>query len=214
LRNLAARLLSALLFVMANPAAAILIDDFSVGSFNVQSTGPSVGEMAFDGQACLSFCLSGNRQLQMLSNTSGNVSTAQLIAPPGEAQVVMPAGGGTINYIYQLTGGAVQNITEGGTATQIEVWLTAFEPGTSVGVHLEDDLGASESHNIFPSFPSPPTQLLPGIASIPLANFVTVDLQRVNYFRIAINTQGEAGVNQVSLIQVPGSVAVSFPSLG
>jgi hypothetical protein len=62
-----------LLFVMANPAAAILIDDFSVGSFNVQSTGPSVGEMAFDGQACLSFCLSGNRQLQMLSNTSGNI---------------------------------------------------------------------------------------------------------------------------------------------
>ena len=139
MRHLGARLICACLLVAANPAVAVLIDDFSVGSFNLQASGPSVPEMGFDGQACLSFCLGGNRAIQMLSNSSGSISTAQLLAPPGEVQVVMPAGGGTINFIYQLFGGAVKNITEGGTASQIEVWFTAFEPGASVGIHLEDD---------------------------------------------------------------------------
>jgi hypothetical protein len=200
------------LLVLSSPARSVVIDDFSVGQFNIQATG-GISEGS-SSQNCLSFCLAVARVVHLEASDPGAIATAQLVAPPGAVQMVAPVGGAILAFNYTLFGGASKNLTEAGTATQLEVWFTAFEPGASVFVGLTDINDVSESHTINPSFATSPTQLLPGIAAMPLSSFVTVDLTQIKYVLVSVHTQSEAGVYEVTLITVPGSKAVTKTTFG
>lgn len=198
----------------SSPAAAVLVDDFSVGSFSVQSTGPSGAQHGQDGQFCYSFCFGGNRGVTLSSTVSGQVGTAQLLAPPGVAQIVFPTGGGSINFRYRSIAPSGKNITEGGTATRVHFLFTAFEPGGSVHVVFTDRNNVAESHHIFPVFATPPTQQVPGLTWIPLALFVSVDLKHITDIRIVINPNPGPGVYALKRVDIPGSAAVTKTTFG
>jgi len=180
--------------LMAIPATASLqIDDFSAGQFNLQAP-------RTDSQNCPMYCLSGVRGTVVLSNSNG-VMSSRLVAPPGEAEVVVDGSGGRFFLIYEHAPGQTTDLSGFGGIAEIEIWLTAFEPGARLSVALRDERDDFVSHSIFPSFAAPPTALNPGIAAIPLSSFVTVDLSRVTEFTFSLNSQAE-GVYAITLIIV------------
>lgn len=76
---LGAVLLSGLLLGLGSPARALVIDDFSVGAFNLQ--GGSGGVTGT--QVCGSFCLGGSREVFIQSGNAILDASVQLF--PGDA---------------------------------------------------------------------------------------------------------------------------------
>ncbi|MBW2726537.1 MAG: hypothetical protein JRE71_19320 [Deltaproteobacteria bacterium] len=191
-------LLFGLLFGLGSPVRALVIDDFSVGVFNLQGgSGGITGT-----QVCGSFCLGGSREVFIQSGNAILDATVQLF--PGDAVNAMPDGGGTLSFSYAPLGGNVLDLTVGGTATQSEVWFTAFDSPANVSVTVEDDLAVSETVVLTSVVFSPvATPSAPGIAVIPHSSFVSgVDLENLVAYTVTIDATA-AGDYHTSLIQIP-----------
>lgn len=194
---LGAVLVCGLLVGSGGAAQALLVDDFSVGTFNL--TGGSVGTTGT--QACGSFCLGTSREVFIQSGSAVLDATAQLF--PGEAVNVMPDGGGTLSFSYAPLGADVVDLTVGGNALQSEISFTAFEPGATVRVTVDDDNGLSETVSIVPSFNPAPTPSLPGVAVVLHSSFVSgVDLTIITAYTVTIDAPA-AGDYHTSLIEIP-----------
>lgn len=197
------------LLIMFNSPAFAAIDDFSAGHYNIPSAGlPSVIEI----QNCLSFCQGGSREVHLLA--AGLVpASSRLLAPPGEAETFLADG--AVSFIYGPGSGNIIDFVSGGSATQFEIWFTAFEPGAEVGVFILDDFNASDSQVMLPSFATPPTPSQPGIVVFPFASFATVDLTRVKRIDFTISTFDETGgIYSVTLIVAPGANAGTLTTSG
>ena len=198
---LGAVLVGGLLLGLGSPAQALVIDSFSAGAFNLTDTGAGTTST----QACGSFCLGGSREVFLRGAGLASPATAQLGV--GEATSVLPLGS-LLSFTYRLPPGTSVDLTVGGTATAVEVSVTAFAPGADLSVTLTDTSGASQTVTVTPSFPTPPTPAAPGIVVFPLSSFPAVDagITVDQAFTIDVNDVNEVGGDyHVTLFEAPGS---------
>lgn len=160
----------ALAMGLATPARALLIDDFSTGGFALMA-GAGGGTTA---QACGAFCVTGTREVFLLSGNPVVDASVQPLFATGEAANVMPDGGGLLRFTYVATAGTSLDLSVGGPSGVLEVWFDAFVVGASVRVWLEDTSGVSESVALTPAGLVTPTSV-----DFLLSDFVAVDLGQI-----------------------------------
>ena len=208
--RLGAVLVGGLLLGLGSPARALVVDSFSTGAFNLTDTGPAGTTST---QPCGSFCLGGTREVFLLGTGLASPATAQLGV--GEVVSVLPAGG-QLGFTYTLA--SPVDLT---TATDIEVWFTAFAPDADVSLTLEDDTGASQTVTLSPSFPTPPTPAAPGIVVFPLSGFASIDLKQPPGYGLRIDNistflSGDYNITLIEVVPDPGpstATPLIFPGI-
>lgn len=188
----------------ADTAQAIVIDSFSAGAFNLQGN-PGVGVGGTFG--CGATCLGGSREVFIIPNGGVDPAFVQLSSPPGEAQNVMPAAGGQMDFNYRAPVGGTIDLTQGGVSTDLWVTFSVFVTGASVSVELEDDTGVSQSVSQGATGPGPVTIFYS------FSDYTLVDLENIVAVRVNVDAPTNGDYHPAD-IQVPppstGQVSVMW----
>jgi hypothetical protein len=192
----------------ALPAAAVTIDNFEEGNFNVVDnsivTGPTLGE-----QTGLSTAnVAGGVRLEIVLAGSGTMTAALVTSPADDSAQLTPATSGDVRFIYDgIAGGTTGSGTAGALnlnltgAPSVLVDVTAVGSGITLQLGLWDADTAEFGLNV----------VVPGSGQIalPLGGFVSTTMNDINQLQIFV-----AGLTAGNSLLISNIQAVPVPEPG
>ena len=174
--------LIALALLGADPAVAVVVDEFEEGPFSF--SGDTTWGSGVQFPLTPSSALGGSREVRIFSPVAGQFASADLVLTPGDDSVVvgLPASGGQLTLIYRP---AATDLTEGGAHDRLVIEVDALPPGAALVLTVEDAAGGSAAIG-------PP---ISGAGTFPIqfADVPSIDFSQVDFVRLDFLGSGAGG---------------------